>query len=141
MNNVKVINQIPTRGLSCDISHYIHLRGMLCPGDVLVDIVIGQDNPAILQPLDVRTGKHNESFAVRGVLGWTINGPVHFQRPGKWVMNNFVSTISIEKKLDSSYKLEHFDDDLHIHPEDNQVMTLCNQRGKVTDGHIELHIP
>ena len=55
-----------------------------------VDILIGQHNPAILQPLDVRTGKHTEPFAVRGVLGWTLNGPVHSQRPGKCVMNNLV---------------------------------------------------
>ena len=140
MNNVRVIKQIPTRGISCDISHYPHLRGITCPGDVRVDILIGQDNPAILQPIDVRTGKHNEPFAVRGVLGWTLNGPVHSQRPGKCVMNNLVSTISIEK-LDSLYKLDHFDDNLHIPPEDDQVMTMCNQRGKVTDGHIELPIP
>ena len=140
MNNVRVIKQIPTRGISCDISHYPHLRGITCFGDVHVDILIGQDNPAILQPLDVRTGKYNEPFAVRGILGWTLNGPVHSQRPGKCVMNNLVSTISIEK-LDSLYKLDHFDDNLHIPPEDDQVMTMCNQRGKVTDGHIELPIP
>ena len=66
MNNVRVIKQIPTRGISCDISHYPHLRGITCPGDVRVDILIGQDNPAILQPIDVRTGKHNAPFAVRG---------------------------------------------------------------------------
>ena len=140
MNNVRVIKQIPTRGISCDIPHYPHLRGITCPGDVRVDILIGQDNPAILLPIDVRTGKHNEPFAVRGVLGWTLNGPVHSQRPSKCVINNLVSTISIEK-LDSLYKLNDFDDDLHIPPEDDQVMTLCNQRGKVTDGHIELPIP
>ena len=139
MNNVRVIKQIPTRGISCDISHYPHLRGITCPGDVQVDILIGQDNPTIIQPLDVRTGKYNEPFAVRGVPGWTLNGPVHSQRPSKRVMNNFVSTISSEK-LDSLYKLDHFDDDLHIPPEDDQVMTLCIQRGKVTDGHIELTI-
>ena len=57
------------------------------------------------------------------------------------VMNNFVSTIAIEKKLDSLYELEHFDDELHTSPEDDQVMKLWNQRGKVTDGHIELPIP
>ena len=123
MNSVRVIKQIPTRGISCDISHYPHLRGITCPGDVHVDILIGQDNPAILQPIDVRTGKHDEPFAVRGVLGWTLDGPVHSQRPGKCVMNNLVSTISIEK-LDSLYKLDHFDDNLHIPPEDDRVMTM-----------------
>ena len=52
MTNVRVIKQIPTRGISCDISHYPHLRGITYPGDVQVDILIGQDNPAILQPHD-----------------------------------------------------------------------------------------
>ena len=106
MNNVRVIKQIPTRGISCDISHYPHLRGITCPGDVRVDILIGQDNPAILRPIDVRTGKHNKLFAVRGVLGWTLNGPVHSQRPGKCVMNNLVSFI--QKDMLSDFNLGMF---------------------------------
>ena len=43
--------------------------------------------------------------------------------------------------MDSLYTLEHFDDDLNIPHEDDQVMTLCNQCGKVTYVHIELPIP
>ena len=70
-----------------------------------------------------------------------LNGLVHFQQPSKRVMNIFVSTIAIEKKLGSLYELEHFDDELHTSHEDDQVMKLWNQRGKVTDGHIELPIP
>ncbi len=37
--------------------------------------LIGQDNPSAPMPLDIRKGNPREAFAVRTVLGWTLNGP------------------------------------------------------------------
>ena len=39
-----------------------------------VDLLIGQDHSELLVPLEVRTGKYKEPFAIRTHLGWVING-------------------------------------------------------------------
>ena len=39
-----------------------------------VDLLIGQDHSDLLVPLDVRTGKDKEPFAIRTHLGWVVNG-------------------------------------------------------------------
>ena len=39
-----------------------------------VDLLIGQDHSELLVPLEVRTGKYKEPFAIRTNLGWVING-------------------------------------------------------------------
>ena len=54
MKNIRVINSIPTQSASCDVTRYPHLTGMYCPGDVTIDLLIGQDFPAVLRPLDVK---------------------------------------------------------------------------------------
>ena len=76
MKNVRNIDSIPVQSASCDVSNYAHLKDLHCPGDVQVDILIGQDYPAILKPLDVRSGREDEPFAVLSAPGWTLNGPV-----------------------------------------------------------------
>ena len=42
--------------------------------DVL--LIIGQDHPEILRPLEIRRGGDQEPYAIRTTLGWTINGPI-----------------------------------------------------------------
>ena len=64
MKNIRVINSIPTQSASCDVTRYPHLTGMYCPGDVTIDLLIGQDFPAVLRPLDVKSGWPDEPFAV-----------------------------------------------------------------------------
>ena len=72
MKNIRVINSIPTQSASCDVTRYPHLTGMYCPGDVTVDLLIGQDFPAVLRPLDVKSGRPDESDS-ESILNGTIN--------------------------------------------------------------------
>ena len=39
-----------------------------------VDLLIGQDHSELLVPLEVRTGKDKDPFAIRTHLGWVVNG-------------------------------------------------------------------
>ena len=41
-----------------------------------VDLLIGQDNPELLVPQEIRSGKRGEPYAIKIALGWTINGPL-----------------------------------------------------------------
>ena len=73
MKNIRVVNYIPTQSSACDLSKYSHLDGLRCPGNVTVDILIGQDYPFLIRPFEVRSGANSDPFAIRSVLGWTIS--------------------------------------------------------------------
>ena len=44
--------------------------------DSEVLLLIGQDHPEILRPLEIRRGGDQEPYAIRTTMGWTINGPI-----------------------------------------------------------------
>jgi hypothetical protein len=44
--------------------------------DIKVNLLIDQDVPQALVPLEVRKGGKREPYAVRTALGWTTNGPL-----------------------------------------------------------------
>ena len=46
MKNVRIIDSIPIQSASCDVSNYAHLKDLHCPGDVQVDVLVGQDYPS-----------------------------------------------------------------------------------------------
>ncbi|KAK8391270.1 hypothetical protein O3P69_017129 [Scylla paramamosain] len=43
---------------------------------ITVEMLIGQDAPAALTPLEVRSGRDGDLFAIRTELGWTKNDPL-----------------------------------------------------------------
>ena len=45
MKHVRVTDVIPVHSASCDVTTFPHLKDIYCPGDVHVDILIGQDHP------------------------------------------------------------------------------------------------
>ena len=68
MKNIRVVNNIPTQSGACDLSEYSLLDGLRCPGNVTVDILIGQDYPFLLRPLEDRSGANGDPFAIRSAL-------------------------------------------------------------------------
>ena len=138
MKNVRVINSIPTQSASCDITRYSHLTGMYCPGDVTVDLLIGQDFIAVLRPLDVKSGMPDEPSAVLSILGWTLSGPVVYQATSRRVISHFVSSMEIEKKLDRLWEMESYDEQHSFSPDDAFVKKLWDKECRVVDSHFEL---
>ena len=41
-----------------------------------VALLIGQDNPDTLIPIDIRKGRQGVPYALKTLLGWTHNGPL-----------------------------------------------------------------
>jgi hypothetical protein len=60
-----------------------------------VDILIGQDHAEALVPLDVRKGNAGEPFAVKSILGWTLNGsdrPKNSRHQSRQAFNYLIKT-------------------------------------------------
>ncbi|KAG7155343.1 hypothetical protein Hamer_G024366 [Homarus americanus] len=83
MPKVLIIQNFPTTlynsvANTSDISRWTHLRGVELPElqSNSIEILIGQDVPQALVPLEVRAGMDGMKFAIKTRLGWTVNGPV-----------------------------------------------------------------
>ena len=61
-----------------ELSKWSHLSDISLPNvDTReVHLLIGQDNPSVMLPKEVREGGTGAPYATRTILGWTLNGPV-----------------------------------------------------------------
>jgi hypothetical protein len=61
-----------------DVDRWCHLKGIAVSDPLGKDVMllIGQDTPSALIPLEVRHGNHNEPYATRTTLGWILSGPL-----------------------------------------------------------------
>ncbi|XP_041457552.1 uncharacterized protein LOC121409709 [Lytechinus variegatus] len=78
-----------------EISRYQHLFGIdlqVTTGKE-VSLLIGQDMPEALMPLEIRAGAPGEVYAIRTALGWTLNGPLENESSllNHQASSNFVS--------------------------------------------------
>ena len=68
---------MPIKTSTVNMSKYEHMKGLpLVQGGRAVELLIGQDNAEAMIPLEVRKGKLADPFAVKTILGWTMNGLV-----------------------------------------------------------------
>jgi len=69
---------IKARVSQLNTTRWPHLRDPVStqanPPDWSVELLIGQDAPSALMPLEVRRGRGGELFAARTKLGWAVNG-------------------------------------------------------------------
>jgi len=87
MSNVYVVDEIPVMASNANFEMYPHLQDLPLFSGKPVDILIGQNHSDALIPLDVRRGAKGEPFAVRTMLGWSVNGPA--------VNSNFVPSGTV----------------------------------------------
>ncbi len=97
-----------------EIQKWDHLKDIHLPtidGPLAkVTLLIGQDNPLVLTPIDVRTGEPGQPYATRSVLGWTINGPLQ-QGNQHSVQSNFVKVgDSLDMQNQKFWQIDNISD-------------------------------
>ena len=142
MSNVYVIESVPVpivenyAASSCE-----HLRGIQPPLADKVDILIGQDCPEVLIPHEVRRDAKNEPYAIRTCLGWSVCGPLggSDKANGK----TFANFIKIDKQVEQMWQLDNelLSEERTMSLQDQAVITLWEEKGKLINGHYELPIP
>ena len=79
---VLALKKFPDLGGSCiavsDVKCYEHLNDLPLKSvsSSGIHLIVGQDVPHALMPLEVRYGAEGEPYGVRTALGWTVSGPV-----------------------------------------------------------------
>ena len=108
MDGMFVVGTIPVSCASHDPVSFPHLKDLELPdlgGISEVDILIGQSHAAALIPLEVRQGSTmDEPFAVRGLLGWSLNGSFHTD--SEKIDSAVSHSIDVEAVMDCSSFVE-----------------------------------
>ncbi|XP_038066468.1 uncharacterized protein LOC119736528 [Patiria miniata] len=144
---IHALKEFPTLRDSCatleDVRKFKHLRDIPvpCVAKDGVAILIGQDAPQALVPLEVRRGAEGEPYAVRTCLGWTVNGPLASGSPAAAV-SNFVQG-GLEAQVERFWKLDTADlsDDRTMSLDDKKAVKTWNDSVNLVDGHYQLDIP
>ena len=147
MSNVYIVDEIPVN-VACDFAYdYDHLRDLpVHKSPPQVDILIGQDHHEALLPLETRRGGKGEPFAVRTLLGWSVNGPVSHRLVSNRVVNNFISAndATTDNDMQALWDLERDslkDVSVTWSSDDKGVIELWDSTAKIVEGHYELPIP
>ena len=144
MKNVLVTEHIPIESCDIDVRNYPHLKDLSFSNSDSVDILIGQDNPAALVPLDVRSGPKGTPFAIHTIMGWALNGTSAPSPAGLRITSNFVSSTVLENKINRLHEIE--EEGILNHPivqsiEDMKVLEHLDAKCEIVDQHFQLPIP
>jgi hypothetical protein len=133
---------------SVDIETWPHLNELLsqCPQvDVSgIGLLIGQDIPEALMPREVVSGSIGSPYAVRTLLGWTVNGPIGPSNGVSKASVSFVqSEVMLEKQVELFWKLEEVSDshEKGMSIDDKQALQIWNNSVQLEDGHYSFDIP
>ncbi|XP_064622573.1 uncharacterized protein LOC135484816 [Lineus longissimus] len=112
-----------------DIGRWRHLTGV-CDNSVDgkgVSLLIGQDVPQAILPLEVRRGRDDEPYAIRTSLGWTLNGPIGGQPADSTAVCSFIQSLASGQPQMSQ--------------NDKKVVGMWDKSVSLVDGHYQLNIP
>lgn len=131
-----------------DVSRWKHLCDLSMPitDAKEVKLLIGQDASNIIMPLEVRRGDKGEPYAVRTLLGWTLNGPLTGSAGCKRSTSFAVIGLSLEQQLENFWSVDGYDytipEESHMSVQDERVLTLWEQMTRHReDKHYETAIP
>lgn len=135
---------IPTQE---DVNSWAHLDGIrIMSIKSEVDLLIGNDNSELLEPLEVRISKDSGPFAVRTRLGWTINGPLDRQGGGARVSCFAKADTILEEQFASFCNREFNDCGANETLEDmsqldRKALSIMQTTSRVVDNHYVLDLP
>ncbi|XP_071837463.1 uncharacterized protein [Apostichopus japonicus] len=108
-----------------------------------VELLIGQDVPEALVPIEVRKGKTGDPYAIRTQLGWAVSGPLG--KPGGNPVCHFVcSNAELDTQLKKFWKIDSSENLAHengLSPNDKRAVAMWEETICHTEGHYQLGIP
>ena len=132
-----------------DFRKWSHLKDLRLPQVDMsgVTIVIGQDVPEALWPLELRNGKEVQPYATRTRLGWSLNGPVgsepFVEEPA---FSNYVHADERPNaQVEQFWKLETSEALANSLPQflvdDKKAVNIWEQSIELVNGHYQMDIP
>ena len=130
-----------------DVERWPYLDGIQIPKlDAQVDLLIGNDNPQLLEPRDVRSSQEGGPYAVKTLLGWAINGPLGRRGSKFRQTSNFAKLDGQLENQFREYCNHEFNDssvltEKQMSQDDMKAVRLMDQSIRLVDGHYEMAMP
>ena len=144
LTNVYVVENIPVSNPGVNVSQHAHLQNLPVHKNGSIEVLIGQDHPEALVPLEVRKGGSGDPFAVRTLFGWSLNGPLtSSEKVSKRVISHFVTTDQVENDFQKLWNVEHdcISSKVGMSVEDKSVLQLWDKSVEFVNGHYQIPIP
>jgi len=133
-----------------EIKHWDHLQGIPVPDSKRSEVLllIGQDVPQAMIPLEVRHGRDYEPYAVRTHLGWVINGPVG--QKSQDALCNFIHGVTVNpdeelrQQVESFWKVDDIateNEDTEMSLDEKKVLEIWDKSLQITEVHYQIDIP
>lgn len=133
-----------------DLEKWPHLKHVCLPEiDKDVEILIGMNVPRALEPLEVIRSVDGGPYAVRTMLGWTVNGPLgdcsdtsvcHSE-----VLVNRISAVTLDELWNKQFKTDFPENSQDEQPgllrEDCRFLEMANETVKLVEGHYNVALP
>ncbi|KAL7831402.1 hypothetical protein SRHO_G00309050 [Serrasalmus rhombeus] len=142
-------DNIPTQEA---VDRWPHLRGVRIPSiKADVDLLIGTDVAKALEPQEVIRSVKDGPYAVRTVLGWTVNGPLR-ESIRSWsehgypqIQMNRISVTRLEELWMQQFKYDFPENALgeqrEMSKEDQLFMDRVTTSTKLVNGHYFIGLP
>ncbi|CAI5642237.1 unnamed protein product [Oreochromis niloticus] len=145
-------SHIPTKETALQWPHLEGLADKLQPlQNCKVGLLIGYDCPSALAPVEIVTGKINEPFAQRTLLGWSIigSGNPHLDREGN---QSYVHRITVKempipsatdvlKVLETDFNERNYEDKYVSQDDVCFIQILSDTIKQRPDVHYEMPLP
>ena len=131
-----------------DINQWPHLKNIHLPElDSEVELLIGSDVPKALEPIDVIRSVGDGPYAVKTMLGWTVNGPLDVKTDAleqSEISANRISVVKLDQLWEQQFKTDFPEcnrDEQEHSREDQQFLDLVTTSAKLVDGHYCIGLP
>ena len=131
-----------------DISRWSYLRDVRLPSiNADIGLLIGNNVPKASEPWTVVNSQGDGPYAVRTLLGWSVNGPL--KGAGTTAVRVSVNRIHINTQIDqqlANYFNQELsertiDDEPERSAEDKRFMDMMATNAKYEDGHYQVPLP
>lgn len=133
-----------------DLKRWPHLKHVYLPEiDADVEILIGTNVPRALEPLEVIRSVDGGPYAVKTMLGWTVNGPLgdcsdnHVYQYG--ISVNRISAVTLDELWTQQFKTDFPESSQDEQPglsrEDRRFLEMADKTVKLVDGHYSVALP
>ena len=108
-------------------------------------LLIGNDVPRALEPKEVIECSGKGPYAIRTVLGWTVNGPLGRRGKDKRSVNFIRSDNDLNEQFQKFCDMEFNDSTYHgraeMSKEDSRALGLIEDSTQLKGGHYEIALP
>ncbi|KAK3722273.1 hypothetical protein QZH41_005187 [Actinostola sp. cb2023] len=110
-----------------------------------MSVISGNDVPKALEPKQVRESHDDGPYAIKTLLGWTLNGPLGRKGTQARTTNLIHSDVQLNEQFERYCEIEFQDtkrhDETAMSQEDIKALSIMEESAKMKDGHYEIALP